>query len=258
MTKRSSTPLLPAFERNGYVVRFAVSDADLRSAQKLRHLCFVEQAGLPARADGRDTDGFDASCDHVLVEDSHGQVLGCFRVQVFGSGAALGDCYASQYYDLGRLSPYDAPMVELGRFCIHPASTDGNVVRMAWGMLAAFVDAQGAGMLFGCSSFEGVEGTRYRDAFDLLADNYLAPANQMPKVNAPKTLSFANDAKPIQDQRKALGQLPPLLKTYLTMGGWVSDHAVIDHEMNTTHVFTGLEIASIPPARAKALRAILG
>ena len=49
--------------------------------------------------------------------------------------------------------------------------------------------------------------------------------------------------------------MPPLLRSYLTMGGWVSDHAVVDRDLNTLHVFTGLEIASIPAARAKALRA---
>ncbi|MEM9211400.1 MAG: ornithine-acyl-ACP acyltransferase, partial [Pseudomonadota bacterium] len=51
----------------------------------------------------------------------------------------------------------------------------------------------------------------------------------------------------------ALRQIPPLLKTYLRMGGWVSDHAVIDRDLRTIHVFTGVEIAKIPPARRKAL-----
>ncbi|MCF2903626.1 GNAT family N-acetyltransferase [Octadecabacter sp. CECT 8868] len=258
MIKLNSTPLPSAFQRHGYVVRFAATDADLVLAQKLRHLCFVERAGLLARDGGRDTDNFDASCDHVLVEDPLGQLVGCFRVQVFASGATLGNSYAAQFYDLGRLVGYDAPMVELGRFCIHPESIDGDALRMAWGMLAAFVDAQGAGMLFGCSSFEGVQSTQYRDGFNLLASKYLAPTNMRPNVKASEIVPFACDSKAVQDQRKALGQLPPLLKTYLTMGGWVSDHAVIDHEMNTTHVFTGLEIASIPTARAKALRAVLG
>jgi len=50
--------------------------------------------------------------------------------------------------------------------------------------------------------------------------------------------------------------MPPLLRTYLLMGGWVSDHAVVDGQMNTLHVFTGLEIAAIPPARARLLRAV--
>ena len=32
--------------------------------------------------------------------------------------------------------------------------------------------------------------------------------------------------------------LPPLLKFYLKLGGKVSDHAVIDRELDTLHVFT--------------------
>jgi len=50
--------------------------------------------------------------------------------------------------------------------------------------------------------------------------------------------------------------MPPLLRAYLRMGGWVSDHAVIDRDLGTLHVFTGLEIRAVPPARARALRAV--
>jgi putative hemolysin len=48
--------------------------------------------------------------------------------------------------------------------------------------------------------------------------------------------------------------MPPLLRSYLMMGGWVSDHAVIDAELDTLHVFTGVEIARVPEARARLLR----
>jgi putative hemolysin len=50
--------------------------------------------------------------------------------------------------------------------------------------------------------------------------------------------------------------MPPLLRSYLAMGGWVSDHAVIDREMGTMHVFTGLEVRAIPAARKRLLRAL--
>jgi L-ornithine Nalpha-acyltransferase len=50
--------------------------------------------------------------------------------------------------------------------------------------------------------------------------------------------------------------MPPLLRSYLMMGGWVSDHAVIDRQMGTHHVFTGLQIAAIPAGRARLLRAL--
>ena len=52
-------------------------------------------------------------------------------------------------------------------------------------------------------------------------------------------------------------RLPPLLKTYLMMGGWVIDHVVVDHYMGTLHVFTGVEIGKIPAARKRLLRAMV-
>ena len=36
--------------------------------------------------------------------------------------------------------------------------------------------------------------------------------------------------------------MPPLLRSYLALGGWVSDHAVVDPGLQTMHVFTGVEI----------------
>ena len=52
--------------------------------------------------------------------------------------------------------------------------------------------------------------------------------------------------------------MPPLLRSYLAMGGWVSDHAVVDPVLRTMHVFTGVEIGTIPPARQRLLRATAG
>ena len=60
------------------------------------------------------------------------------------------------------------------------------------------------------------------------------------------------------DLKVAMKAMPPLLRTYLMMGGWVSDHAVVDRDLNTLHVFTGLEITAISPARKKLLRAVAG
>ena len=60
------------------------------------------------------------------------------------------------------------------------------------------------------------------------------------------------------DAKKALQVMPPLLRAYLAMGGWVSDHAVVDRQMNTLHVFTGLETGAIPESRKRLLRAVAG
>ena len=68
---------------------------------------------------------------------------------------------------------------------------------------------------------------------------------------------FANTLKLFKPNLKAAQRrMPPLLRTYLLMGGWVSDHAVVDNDLNTLHVFTGMEIKGIPANRKRLLRAM--
>ena len=92
----------------------------------------------------------------------------------------------------------------------------------------------------------------------MLAAGHIAPKRWLPRVKAPNVFRFAERLRRPFDKRAAMLRMPPLLRTYLAMGGWVSDHAVVDRDLGTLHVFTGLEIAAIPPARAKALRAAAG
>jgi len=253
-----------SLRRGDYVARFATSNADVVAAQRARHTCFVQGAGRAPLPEGIEADRFDEICHHVLIEDGQGRLTCCYRVLVLDDGAQVSTSYSAQFYDLQALESYAAPMVELGRFCMverragHDLAADGDVLRLAWGMLAAFVDARGAGMLFGCASFAGTDPAVYAQAFDLLAARHLAPSARAPRVKSAEYVPYALHSNPVTDQRVAMVQMPALLKTYLAMGGWVSDHAVIDRDMNTVHVFTGVEIADIPAARAKALRAVAG
>lgn len=251
MAKDHTDSLGGLLRQGGYVARVAAGAADIRAAQALRHACFVEAAGRPALPRGLEADRFDDVCTHVLIEDGQGRVKGTFRVQVFDGPAALKQSYSAQTYDLSALT--GGPFLELGRFCVAQDVADSDVVRLAWGMLAQLVDRTGAQMLFGCSSFQGIDPAPYTQAFDLLAASHLC--DRIGRI-APQVYEFAAQARPVRDRKAALAQLPSLLRTYLGMGGWVSDHAVIDSEMHTLHVFTGLRIADIPPARAAALRAV--
>ena len=229
-----------------YSARIAQGAAEVAAAQALRHLCFRGSPGL-------DADGFDPLCRHVLVHDRRdGALVCCCRVLPLASGAGIGGSYSAQFYDLAALAGFDRPMLELGRFCLHPDRHDPDILRIAWGALARLVDAGGVGMLFGCSSFPGTSAAPYRDAFAVLSARHQAPSAWAPRVKAAQVLPLAG-AGPADPRRAALA-MPPLLRTYLAMGGWVSDHAVVDHDLNTLHVFTGLEISAIPPARARALR----
>lgn len=242
-----------------YAARMAATSQDIEKAQSLRHLCFVANRGLATTA-SLDADAFDDRCRHMLVEDTKsGTLVCCFRLLPLQGGADIASSYSAQYYDLGALAAFNGPMVEMGRFCIHPDWPDPDILRVAWGAMTRYVDDTGVEMLFGCSSFDGADAARHHDALALLKDAHLAPKRWLPRVKAPRVFRFARALRLFRpDARRALIGMPPLLRTYLMMGGWVSDHAVLDTDLNTLHVFTGLEIRAIPPARARLLRAITG
>ena len=95
------------------------------------------------------------------------------------------------------------------------------------------------------------------EAFAMLRARHLAPERWLPRIKAPDVFRFAERLRSIPDARRAMLCMPPLLRTYLLMGAWVSDHAVVDRQMNTLHVFTGLEIGAIPASRKRLLRALV-
>jgi putative hemolysin len=241
------------FGKGRYHSRIAESAEDLLEAQQLRYRAFHPEA----EDDGLDHDEFDTICSHILVEEtSTGKLVCCFRMLPLTDGADIERTYSAQFYELSALRRFDAPMVEMGRFCIDPDAKDADILRVAWAAMTRYVDENAVEMLFGCSSFKGTDADPYFDAFAMLKERHLAPRRWLPRVKAPSVFRFADRLRRRKpDAKRAMMGMPPLLRTYLMMGGWVSDHAVVDRQMNTLHVFTGLEIAAIPPMRKRLLRA---
>ena len=242
--------------RATYRARIAVTPGDIEAAQRLRYRAFIARDAVD-RPDGLDSDSFDDICRQVLVaEVGSDRVVATFRLLRLGSGAEIGKSYSAQHYELAGLSRFRRPMVEMGRFCVAPGEPDPGILRAALSALAAIVDREGITLLFGCSSFHGTDTGIYSDAFAMLRERHLAPRRWLPRIKAPNVFRFAQRLRQKPDRRLALRSMPPLLRSYLSMGGWVSDHAVIDRDLDTLHVFTGLEVDSIPPGRARLLRAI--
>lgn len=239
--------------KGGFRARLAETAEDLLKAQQLRHDMFV---GSTSKGDAIDSDHFDALCQHVLIEDIEtGDLQSCFRIMHLDNGINISKSYSAQFYDLNRLTAYPKPILEIGRFCTAPDATDPNVLRLGWAVLTRYVDTHGIGLMIGCSSFPGNNPTPFTDALGLLKTRHLAPTEWAPQVKVSDTDNFADrlaDHKPTL--KTATATMPPLLRTYLSMGGWVSDHAVIDRALDTFHVFTGVEIGKIPPRRAQLLR----
>lgn len=241
-------------QAGNYTARLAQGSADMAQALALRSLVFRN------RNYGQDTDSHDDACLHVLVQDNKTQtVVCCYRLRLLASGENIDSSYSAQFYDLSRLAGFGGPMLELGRFCIHPDWHNADILRLAWAAMARLVDKTGATLLFGCTSFEGANGPDHDAALAVLKSAHLAPEIWRPLRKASLIYDFeAIAANQLPDPSIALRGMPPLLRTYLAMGAWVSNHAVLDCDLDTLHVFTAVEIAKIPPSRARALRSLAG
>lgn len=231
------------------IARLARGQGDMDRVMDFRRAAFPRAAAV----EEDDQDGLSA---HVMVEGEAG-LVGYFRVMLFGWGAGLEQGYAARFYDVGPLAGYARPIAEMGRFCVAPGGVHPDVLRLAWGAMTRIVDEGQAGLLVGCSSFRGAGWERHRAGLSLLADEFVGPREHLPGQKAAEVVDLRL-AGPVTDRRAALAGLPPLLRTYLGMGGWVSDHAVVDRDLDTLHVFTCVEVDRVPAARAARLRAVAG
>ena len=231
------------------VARLAQGPQDMTRVLALRAAAFP-------RTGGEEEDAQDQLSAHVMVEGAAG-MLACFRVMLFGWGAGLSQGYAARFYDVAPLAGYAKPIAEMGRFCVAPGGVHPDVLRLAWGAMTRIVDEGQAGLLVGCTSFRGAGWEAHRAGLALLAAEFVGPADHLPGRKAAEVVGL-DQAGPVGDRRASLAALPPLLRTYLGMGGWVSDHAVVDRDLDTLHVFTCVEVDGVPRARAASLRAVAG
>src|SRR4051794_18711446 len=111
-----------------YTVGLAVTPADVRAAQRLRHQVFAEEMGarLDSPLSGLDVDRFDAYCDHLLVREGD-TVVGTYRLLPPGRSDRL---YSDAEFDLGRLAGVRENLVEAGRTCVHPGHRRGGVMAL--------------------------------------------------------------------------------------------------------------------------------
>lgn len=232
------------------VARLAERAGDMARVMDLRRAAFPRRFGVEA-------DAQDDLAAHVMVEGAGG-LLATFRVMLFGWGAGLDQGYAARFYDVTPLAGYGRPIAEMGRFCARPEGVHPDVLRLAWGAMTRLVDEGQAGLLVGCTSFRGADWVPHRAGLALLAAEFVGPAAHLPGRKADAVVDYPALAGPVTDRRAGLAALPPLLRTYLGMGGWVSDHAVVDRALDTLHVFTCVEVDRVPRARVASLRAVAG
>jgi L-ornithine Nalpha-acyltransferase len=226
-------------------VRLAETVADIDAAQALRYRVFYE--GLGARphrevADRRrDIDRFDDGCDHLLVLDhSRGTgaeiVVGTYRLIRRAAAKRLGAFYSAGEYDIAPLVAYPGEILELGRSCVDRAYRQRPTMQLLWSGIAAYVFHYDIALMFGCASLPGTDTDALAMPLSYLHRYHLAPPALRARALAHRYVEMRRLAAVAIDPARALAALPPLIKGYLRLGGFVGDGAVIDQEFNTTDV----------------------
>jgi L-ornithine Nalpha-acyltransferase len=226
-------------------VRLARSPADIDAAQALRYRVFYE--GLGARPDAgfavrrRDVDRFDGNCDHLLVLD-HGRrsgleaVVGTYRLIRRAAAARLGGFYSAGEYDIARLVAQPGEILELGRSCVDAAYRQRPTMQLLWSGIAAYVFYYDIALMFGCASLAGTDLDALAAPLSYLFHHHLAPPAVRPRALAHRYVDMRRMPSGAIDQASTLAALPPLIKGYLRLGGFVGDGAVVDEQFNTTDV----------------------
>jgi L-ornithine Nalpha-acyltransferase len=226
-------------------VRLAETPADIDAAQALRYRIFYEKLGarpLPEMSDRRrDVDRFDANCDHLLVLDhSRGTgadaVVGTYRLIRRDAAARAGGFYSACEYELSPLVAYPGEILELGRSCVDPAYRQRPAMQLLWSGIAAYVFYYDIVLMFGCASLHGTDPDALAMPLSYLHYHHLAPPALRVRAIASRYVDMRRLAASAVDPARALAALPPLIRGYLRLGGFVGDGAVIDEQFNTTDV----------------------
>jgi putative hemolysin len=239
----------PDSGRAGFDVTWAVSDAEVRSSQRLRYRVFAEEMGArlsvpKGSPSGHDIDLFDPYCEHLLVRtrSTHGapgQVIGTYRVLTPANAIRVGGLYSDQEFDLTRLRPLRSKMVELGRSCVHPDHRSGGAILALWGALGEFMQRNGLDTMIGCASVSMRDGGHFAASlWEQLRQSHLAPIEWQVEPRL---------ALPVEDLRRDLpAEPPPLIKGYLRCGAKVLGPPAWDPDFNTADLPLMMRLDSLP------------
>jgi len=251
--KRLLRELIAAEIRQGALPAEAVNDSgrlvatvttarrDILAAQRLRYRVFTEEYGATFDgAAGIDSDHFDNFCRHLVVKDAlTGQVVAYTRILTDERARKSGGWYSAGEFDLGMLGRLDGRVLEIGRTCVHPDYRSGAAIGVLWSKLAEILFDEGFTWLFGCASIPLSEPGAAAMLQDMQRRSETdARYRVTPRLALPALPGSADQAP---------HKLPPLLRTYLSMGAKVCGEPCWDPDFNCADVFILVGVHNIPP-----------
>lgn len=225
---------LSVVEPRSLDVELARSSKDIRAAQRLRYTVFAEEMGAKLHnwLPGLDHDRFDEHCQHLLVRNGFGTVIGCTRILTAQAAERAGGFYSETEFDLAPVLALPGRFMEIGRTCVHPDYRNGATISTLWSGLAAFIAKHQIDYLIGCASLPlGEGGDAARFLYAELAQRHLVAEELRVRPRWPLPLSRRDGVAATP------GPMPPLLKAYLRLGARIGGEPCLDLDFNVADVF---------------------
>lgn len=232
---------LPPLRAGNLEVRLAKSEEDIEAAQQLRYDVFYEECGAQANETiarlKRDISPIDEFCDVLLVIDhAHNKIVGTYRFMLREAALEYGEHYTALEFDIHKLLAYPGQIMELSRSCVHKNYRTRPTMQLLWRGIGAYTQLNQVALFFGCASFLGNDVSIYAQALAYLHHFHLAPPELRTQALASHYQNMDLIPKDKINSKEAMRQLPPLLKAYLRVGGFVGEGAFIDKEFNSIDV----------------------
>lgn len=237
--------LLAEISAGDLSLRIAETEAEINAAQRLRYQVFYEEMSAQPSdamaAEKRDFDEYDTVVDHLLVIDNSlggglESVVGTYRLMRRDGAAKSGGFYTADEFDIDRLTGMHGEILELGRSCVAAPYRSKRVMDMLWRGIAAYVAFYQIKVMFGCASIEGVDPEALALPLSYLHHYHLAPEELRTKAVEDRYVAMDRLAKDSFNPKAGIVSVPPLIKGYIRLGGFVGDGAVIDRQFQTTDV----------------------
>lgn len=224
---------------------------------------FYEELGARptarAAAERKDKDSFDAICDHLVVirKDSEtspnaimledGELIGTYRLLRQEVAEAHGGFYTQAEFDIAPIIAAHPGLrfLELGRSCVLQPYRTKPVVELLWQGIWNYVRAHDMHVMLGCASLEGTDPGEHAVALSFLASSAAAPEEWRVRALPHRHVEMRRVPEEQIEPRRALRQLPPLVKGYLRLGCYIGEGAVIDEQFNTIDVLIVLPVSAI-------------
>ena len=238
-----------ALEFNNFLVKIAVTEQEVKAAQRLRFDVFNREMneGLNTSWENElDQDQYDEHAHHLIVIDKNsGDVVGTYRMLTKYIANSNGGFYSEGEFDLTNLKNLPDEILEMGRSCVHKDYRSSGVINLLWAGIARYVQMTDAKYMFGCGSLHTHNVDEISEIYSYLKTKYYSDDKYRVFPLEKCIVPGLRDDVPLDDTRRIMKKIPPLLKGYFRTGALICGEPAMDAEFGTTDFFILLPTENI-------------